>query len=117
MIGDPPLDLVVLVPGKDDRQAVDGLLRDRRRSLGIRAIRYQVLVHPRRDAGCFHEAPAILQTFQRRASRALVILDHEGSGQERLAPVDVAAELKHRFAASGGGDCSEVRIFVDQVEQ
>ncbi|MFI5455714.1 MAG: hypothetical protein ACHRXM_09710 [Isosphaerales bacterium] len=45
-----------------------------------------------------------------------MILDHEGSGQERLAPVDVAAELKHRLAASGWGDRAEVLIIVPELE-
>ena len=116
MTTDPPLDLVVLVPGKDDRETVDGLLCARQKSLGIRSIRYLILVHPRRDPGCFHEAADVLQVFQRRASRALVILDHEGSGQEKLAPDEVAAELKRRLCASGWGDRAEALIIAPELE-
>jgi hypothetical protein len=113
---DPPLDLVVLVPGKDDRETLDGLLSKRHESLGIRSIRYQILVHPRRDPGCFHEAPDILQVFQRRARRALVILDHEGSGQEKRALREVAADLKRRLAASGWGDRAAAIIIAPELE-
>lgn len=41
------LDLIVLVPGKDERETLDGLLSTRINSLGIRRISFQLLVHPR----------------------------------------------------------------------
>ena len=106
MSGNPSLDLVVLVPGKDDREAVEGLLRPGRRALHPRdPVRSSG--SPAGDPGCYHEAPDILQTYQRRAMRALVILDYEGSGQEHLSPREVAAELKRRLARSGWGDRAE----------
>jgi hypothetical protein len=96
-----PLDLIVLVPGKDDQAALDGLLGSRHRGLGIRAVGYQFLVAPRRDSGCYREAQALLATFRTRATRALVVFDHYGSGQEQRAPQEIEAEVEQRLAMSG----------------
>ncbi len=112
----PPLDLIIVVAGKDDRESLDGLLSSRRKSLGIRDIRYEILVHVRRDSGCFREAPALLQTFQRRASRALVVFDHEGSGQEARPAEEVTSDLRDRLRRSGWGDRAEVIIIRPELE-
>lgn len=110
------LDLVALLPGKDDSETLDGLLSQRQESLGVRAIRHELLVHPRRDPGCFLEAPQVLQTYQRRARRALVMFDHEGSGQEDRPPGDVRAHLEGRLAAAGWQDRSGVLIMQPELE-
>lgn len=112
----PPLDLIIVVAGKDDRESLDGLLSSRRKSLGIRDIRYEILVHVRRDSGCFREAPALLQPFQRRASRALVVFDHEGSGQEACPAEEVASDLRDRLRLSGWGDRAEVLTIRPELE-
>ncbi|MBW1677066.1 MAG: hypothetical protein JRF57_14765 [Deltaproteobacteria bacterium] len=96
-----PLDLVVLVPGKDDREAIDGLLSKRSKSLGIRPIHYEILVHPRRDPGCFHEAQHILQPYFNRAAYAMVIFDHEGSGQEARPAGEIADDLEDKLRQKG----------------
>lgn len=109
-------DLMVLVPGLDEQEALDGLLSARHRSLKTRRIMYEIMRHPRKDAGCFHEAPEILRTLQRRAQYALVMFDHEGSGQEARSPGDVAADLKRRLATSGWGDRVEVVVLCPELE-
>jgi hypothetical protein len=60
-----------------------------------------VLKHPRRDPGCFNEAPALLQTYQTRAHRALVVLDREGSGQEDKTIQAIERDIEMRLARSG----------------
>ncbi len=111
-----PLDLVVLVPGKDDRETVDGLLSVRSESLGILRIRYEILVHPRRDAGCFHEAPAVLQPFHRRARHALVLFDREGCGQENRTAQEIAGDVQGRLAEAGWGDRAEAVVIDPELE-
>ena len=116
MIAALPLDLVVLVPGKDDREALDGLLATRGPSLGTRPINYEVLVHPRRDPGCYHEAPDILQPYLRRAARALVMFDLEGSGQEARTAAEVAADLLCRFKRSGWDERAAIVVIDPELE-
>lgn len=101
MTGAGELDLIILVPGKDERETFDTLLSVRGNSLGIGKIRYNILVHPRRDPGCFHEAADVLQPYIKRAQRALVVFDHEGSGQESRPAGEVARDVKERMAVSG----------------
>jgi hypothetical protein len=109
-----PLDLIALLPGKDERETLDGLLSKRGSSLGIPKISYQILVHPRRDPGCFYEAQDILQPFFRRAAHALVIFDHEGSGQEDRKASDLALDLRSRLLKSGWEDRAEVIVIESQ---
>lgn len=111
-----PLDLVVLVPGKDDRESVDGLLSARSESLGILRIRYEILVHPRRDAGCFHEAAAVLQPFHRRARHALVLFDREGCGQEDRSAEEISEDVRIRLAESGWGERAAAVVIDPELE-
>lgn len=116
MTAGDPLDLVALVPGKDERETLDGLLSERQQSLGIAAIRYEILVHPRRDAGCFHEAPAVLQPFLRRSRHALVLFDYEGSGQEARTAQEVLEDLQLRLASDGWKDRAAVVVIDPELE-
>jgi hypothetical protein len=111
-----PIDLVALVPGKDDREALAGLIETRQASLGIRAIRAELLVHPRRDPGCFHEAPAVLQSYQRRAHYALVIFDHEGCGQEARPAPELERELEERLSNSGWPARAKALVIEPELE-
>ncbi|MDL1960157.1 MAG: hypothetical protein LWX01_00375 [Deltaproteobacteria bacterium] len=110
------LDLIALVPGKDERETIDGLLSKRSRSLGICRISFQILVHPRRDPGCYIEAQDILQPYINRAAYALVIFDHEGSGQEKRRVDDLASDLKGRLFRSGWGDRVQVLVIEPELE-
>jgi len=108
------LDLVVLVPGKDDREAMAGLL-SRWGALGIRELSTEIPVHPRRDPGCFNEGPDFLRTFQRRARHALLLFDHEGCGQARPR-LEVAEDVKKRLVASGWGENAHVVVISPELE-
>jgi len=111
-----PLDLVVLVPGKDDHEVIDGLLSKRGQSLGIRYVNYKILVHPRRDPGCFHEAQDILQPYLNRSAYALVVFDHEGSGQEARLASEVAADLTGRLRQNGWRNRARVLVIKPELE-
>jgi hypothetical protein len=110
------LDLVALVPGRDDEQVLRGLLSDRHDSLGVPAIEYEVLIHPRRDAGCYHEAEAVLRSYLRTAHFALVLFDHEGCGQEARAPAEVARSVEERLAANGWLGRAAVVVVAPELE-
>lgn len=111
------LDLVLLVPGEDEREGLGALLSKRARSLGIRAPAFRSLKHPRRDPGVFNEAQDVLQPFVRQARYALVVLDHEGSGQEDRSPVEVALDLRGRLEGSGWVERSGVVVIEPEFEQ
>ena len=94
------IDLVMLLPGKNERETFEGLLSSRQRSLEMRNVIYEILVHPRRDPGCFHEGPDILQPYQGIAQYSLVVLDYEGSGQEGRPPDARARPVRNNTIAA-----------------
>jgi hypothetical protein len=110
------LDLVLLVPGQDERQSFESLLSARRESLGIAQIQWDILVHPRKDAGVYCECIDVLRPVQRRARYALVVFDHEGSGQEMQPAHDVEQDLRARLANSGWGERAEVLVIQPELE-
>jgi hypothetical protein len=110
------LDLILLVPGKDEQEALDGLLSSRRPSLRIRPIRYTFLVASMRDPGCFQSAHALLRPYHNRVRRAVVIFDHFGSGQEHRVPEEVEENVRSRLSAAGWGDRAEALVLRPELE-
>jgi len=88
------IDLLCVVADKNMEAAVSGVL-DRPQALGIRAIRSEVFVHPRRDPGCFHESAELVAGRRAEAQKALVVLDAAWSG----APADSGEELERLLEA------------------
>lgn len=94
-------DLVVLAACKDGEYAMRGIL-SRERSLGIRPIVADYYVHPEHDCGVFKEAHSFLRPFCRTHRHALVLLDWEGSGQEkRLTASQMEQNIAERLQSSG----------------
>jgi hypothetical protein len=111
----PNPDLVILVPGKDEKAMIGGLLA-RHESLGTRAIAHDFVVSHRRDPGCFHEAEALLRLYVQRARFALVLFDHEGSGQERRPAEEVERDVLARLHLSGWTDRAAVVVLQPELE-
>lgn len=94
-------DLMVLVADGNMKAAVEGLL-SRPAALGISEVAFSVVPHPERDPGCFLRAPEFLQPFRPRFTHALVMLDHEGSGRERMTRQAMEQDLEKRLRKSWG---------------
>jgi len=86
------IDLVCLVADKNMESVMQEVLA-RPDALGIRPIESEILRHPRKDPGCFHEAPEILRGYQGRARHALVLLDLAWEG----APESTGEALERRL--------------------
>lgn len=108
-------DLVVLVADKDMGAVLAGLL-ERSMELGIRAITYDVYVHPRRDPGCRREAAEFLRPLSANYRCALVLFDHEGSGGERTAPQPLADERKLLLERNGWAGRADVVVVAPELE-
>lgn len=111
----PETDLVVLLPGKDEKAMIGGLL-GRAPSLGIRPVRHEVVTHPQHDPGCYRSPEALLRLHQKRAARALVVFDHEGSGQEHRPAAEVEEEVRGRLRRAGWEDRAEVVVLQPELE-
>ena len=96
-------DLVALVADRQMEAAVRGVLT-RPRALGTRDFDFDVLVHPRKDPGCCKEGVDYLRSFAATYRYALLLFDHEGSGQEGTAAVQLENETEERLRLAGWGD-------------
>ena len=101
-------DLVVLVADKNMEAVMVGLL-GRPQSLGIRAITFDVFVHPRRDPGCLTGADDFLRPFGGAYHYALVLFDHEGCGREPISPESLADRGEGALGRGGMGGPSRGR--------
>ncbi len=77
-------DLVVLAADKDTEQALAGLLGARTKSLQIRPIQFDTVIHPQHDPGCLLQSGGILAGYLRSHARAVVVFDREGCGRDEL---------------------------------
>lgn len=110
------LDLVVLVPGKDEQTAINTLLSSRRPSLGIRRLDWKILVHPRHDPGCLLEAPEVLEPFVRRVRRGLVLFDHAGCERENASTEELEKDVRQRLSRAGWGDRADAIVIAPELE-
>ncbi len=75
-------DLVVLVADKNTEMVLRTLLSKRQVPLGIRAVSFDIFVHPRRDPGMYQSAADFLRSLQTGYHYALIVFDREGCGAD-----------------------------------
>ncbi|MGV3533321.1 MAG: methylation-associated defense system protein MAD4 [Chthoniobacteraceae bacterium] len=102
-------DLVVLVADKQARFALTGAF-GRPESLGIRPITFDFREHIGRDGGTRATGPEVLALEHRRFSHALLVLDHEGCGEEDRSSFELEAELDARLERTWGGNAKAIVI-------
>lgn len=111
------LDLVILVADKNQEALLKSLLEERRESLAIRSVRFKILVHPQRDPGVFQRCEDFLRGYLSIASRALVLFDYEGCGQEgRLTASRVRNTCLEKLRVNGWSDRAEVVVLCPELE-
>lgn len=93
-------DLVVLVADKNMEFAVKGIL-GRFPALKIREVIPVVHVHPEKDPGCLLRGHEFLSLFQNQFAHALILLDREGCGQEKIDRETLEIEIESRLSQSG----------------
>ncbi len=104
-------DLVCLVADKN-MEATVGALLERPEALHTRPVQADIWVHPRRDPGCFREAPDFLRDQRTSYSHALVVLDRAWDGAS-----DDAAAMKASLRERLGGDgWSDVVVIEPELE-
>lgn len=107
-------DLIVLVADKNMEFAVKGLLQ-RKQSLGIRDILFDVKVHSHRDPGIYNTAHDFLRIFINKYSYALVMLDKEGCRCNEDS-VRIASNIQSNLNNSGWQDKSKVIVIDPELE-
>jgi hypothetical protein len=94
-----PKPLIILTADKDAQFAIRELLH-RHADLGIRSIEVDVVAHPHHDGGVFKRAHDFLRPFL-KWQRALVVLDHDGSGREDEPREMVEEAIEQRLTSNG----------------
>lgn len=93
-------DIVCLVADKNMEAAMAGLF-SRSQALRTRPIKADLLVHPQRDPGCFHQAADLLKTFQASHDHALVVIDRAWDGAPAKNGLELEALLQQRLDGAG----------------
>lgn len=110
-------DLVVLVADKNTQFTLQGLF-SRTQSLGIQDISqtYDIFSHPQRDPGCYIQCVDFLRPFINGYKHALVIFDHEGSGQENKSREELEVELEQKLGNTGWDNRASVIVLEPELE-
>jgi hypothetical protein len=99
-------DLAILVPDRDIEQVMIGLL-NRPQALGIRAVSYELVMHPNHDPGCYHTGSQLLGLYRRDCRHALVVFDRAWGGAPSADPAvlsrDVETVLSREWSTQGAG--------------
>lgn len=93
-------DLLCLVADANMKASMTALL-GRPEALGIRPVETELLVHPRRDPGCFHDPDGLLRGARDVAQHALVLLDYSWDGAPPGGAAKAEEKLEERFRLSG----------------
>lgn len=108
-------DLVVLTADKNARFALQGILT-RYHSLGIRQLTLDYYLHPGKDPGIFHSAHDFLRPFSKSYAHALVLMDHEGSGQEELSCIEMETKIETALGLSGWEHRAAVLVIEPELD-
>ncbi len=108
-------DLVCVVADRNMEATVKGVLA-RPEALGIRHIEFEVLVHPRRDPGCFHEPDGLLRGYCADTRHALVLLDQGWQGAPGEGAEETEWMLENRLISGGLGDWARAVVIEPELE-
>jgi hypothetical protein len=108
-------DLLVLVADRNMEAALRGILA-RHRSLGTRAIVFDLRVHPRKDPGCCREGVNYLRAFVGQYRHAMLVFDHDGCGRENDAASELETELEKQLQAAGWQESARVVVVDPELE-
>ena len=109
-------DLILLVPDVAIEKTVCTILQHRQKSLGIRKLSFDRIVHPGRDGGVRKNAHELLRSHPGNYDNAIVIFDYHGCGEEdeKTAP-QIEADVMSRLTRTGWND-TNARVVVIEPE-
>lgn len=112
----PRKPLVVLTADKNAQFALRGIL-SRTLSLGIRQIQPDFYIHPGKDPGVFDNADEFLRSFAQSHQYALVLMDREGSGQEKnLSRVEMEERIEQALGRCGWEDRASAIVIDPELD-
>ena len=108
-------DLVCLVADKQIKATLKELL-SRPRSLGIRPIEAEFLLHPHHDPGCYARPAEILLGYRQAAEHALIVLDYAWEGVPAASGVALEALIDEKLKEAGMAEWAASVVIDPELE-
>lgn len=108
-------DLVILVADRNMEYAIKGLL-GRAKAFKIRDVTSEIYVHPGHDSGCLLHGCDFVRPFVNQYNHTLIMLDHEGCGQEQKDRTELEENIETQLAASGWNDRAAAIVIDPELE-
>ena len=109
-------DLWVLVADAHMAATVSTLLDERWKSLGIRKITYTIMKHLDHDPGCRRKAASTARSFIKTHSRALVVFDKHGSGDDESEREQIQYAVEEDLRKNGWDNRSKAIVIDPELE-
>lgn len=111
-----PKDLVMLVADRNMEYAVKGLLT-RSKAIKMREVTPDIYAYPWHDSGCLLHGADFLRPFAKQYNHALIMLDHEGCGQEQnKSRTELENSIEGQLANSGWHDRAAAIVIEPELE-
>jgi hypothetical protein len=110
--------LITLVADRNTLFLLQGLYK-RHQSFNIKDISgsiSEIFAHPQNDPGVYHQCVEFLRPFIHSHNYALVIFDHDGSGQELRSRIEIEEELESKLSLSGWESRAKVIVLEPEIE-
>jgi hypothetical protein len=101
--------LLALCADKKIEATIEGLLQ-RPEALGIGQVEFEIMVHPQRDPGCYHQAAAFLRPLRRSFEHAVVVFDRAWEGAPSQCSAALAAKVSRDLQDDWNGAADVVVI-------
>jgi len=109
--------LVCVAADKNIEAALSALLEHRRPALELSSFSFKIVVHPRRDPGCYHEGPDFLSGLLGTGGMlGLLVFDQAWSGNPHATAVETETAVRGRFGPLGIAQRAEVVVIDPEIE-
>ena len=110
-------DLLVYLADADALAFLRSILQ-KPRALSTRDFSFEILRHPLRDAGMVQSGAELARMKKREYSKALLVWDHHGSGQDhKMSPTEAVTKMQEKLDLYTWSNNSAVVVLSPELEQ
>ncbi len=109
-------DILVLTADKRAELMLKTLMDRLAKSEKIREFDFDVIAHPRRDPGVANQSVEYVRPYIKDYRFLLVLFDHEGSGKEKKAKLDLELQIEKELDNNGWQDRNACILFEPELE-
>jgi hypothetical protein len=109
-------DLIILAADSTARTMLDQLIDRFPIVLGLRPFSCEILVHPKRDPGCYNFGVDDLTEYEKHFEHCILMFDHEGCGAEHNSAAEIETELERQLITRGWNNRNAVIVIDPELE-